>query len=87
LQRNIDSQYLGRLLKFPDNNDKKEVSSFIKNLYIFEFLGLPNDTAQTETQIESALISHLQQFLMELGKGFAFVARQQHIVPIPLTSL
>lgn len=80
LQRNIDSQYLGRLLKFPDNNDGKEVSSFIKDPYIFEFLGLPNDTAQTETQIESALISHLQQFLMELGKGFAFVARQQHIV-------
>ncbi|MCD9615981.1 PDDEXK nuclease domain-containing protein [Chryseobacterium gleum] len=33
-----------------------------------------------ETQIETALITHLQQFLMELGKGFAFVARQQHIV-------
>lgn len=80
LQRNIDSQYLGRLLKFPDNNDEKEVSSFIKAPYIFEFLGLPNDTAQTETQIESALITHLQKFLMELGKGFAFVARQQHIV-------
>lgn len=80
LQRNIDSQYLGRLLKFPDNNDEKEVSSFIKDPYIFEFLGLPTDTTQTETQIETALISHLQKFLMELGKGFAFVARQQHIV-------
>ncbi|MFP3591315.1 PDDEXK nuclease domain-containing protein [Chryseobacterium sp. SIMBA_038] len=80
LQRNIDSQYLGRLLKLPENNDSKEASSFIKDPYIFEFLGLPTDTTQTETQIESALISHLQQFLMELGKGFAFVARQQHIV-------
>lgn len=80
LQRNIDSQYLGRLLKFPDSNDEKEVSSFIKDPYIFEFLGLPTDTTQTETQIETALISHLQKFLMELGKGFAFVARQQHIV-------
>jgi len=80
LQRNIDSHYLGRLLKFPDNNDEKEVSSFIKDPYIFEFLGLPTDTTQTETQIETALISHLQKFLMELGKGFAFVARQQHIV-------
>ncbi|HCM35422.1 PDDEXK nuclease domain-containing protein [Chryseobacterium sp.] len=80
LQRNIDSQYLGRLLKFPDSNDEKQVSSFIKDPYIFEFLGLPTDTAQTETQIETALISHLQKFLMELGKGFAFVARQQHIV-------
>lgn len=80
LQRNIDSQYLGRLLKFPDKNDEKEVSSFMKDPYIFEFLGLPTDTTQTETQIETALISHLQKFLMELGKGFAFVARQQHIV-------
>ncbi|UMQ43183.1 PDDEXK nuclease domain-containing protein [Chryseobacterium sp. Y16C] len=80
LQRNIDSKYLGRLLKFPDKNDEKEVSSFIKDPYIFEFLGLPTDTTQTETQIETALISHLQKFLMELGKGFAFVARQQHIV-------
>lgn len=71
---------MGRLLKFPDNNDEKEVSSFIKDPYIFEFLGLPTDTTQTETQIETALISHLQKFLMELGKGFAFVARQQHIV-------
>lgn len=53
-------------LKFSNNNDGKEASSFINELYIFEFLGLPNDTAQTETQIESALISHLQQFLMEL---------------------
>ncbi|WP_228419054.1 PDDEXK nuclease domain-containing protein [Chryseobacterium balustinum] len=47
----------------------------MKDPYIFEFLGLPLDISQTETQIESALITHLQQFLMELGKGFAFVAR------------
>lgn len=79
LQRNIDSQYLGRLLKFPEA-ENKEVSNYIKDPYIFEFLGLPSDVSQTETQIESALITHLQQFLMELGKGFAFVARQQHIV-------
>lgn len=79
LQRNIDSQYLGRLLKFPEAENKK-ISNYIKDPYIFEFLGLPSDISQTETQIESALITHLQQFLMELGKGFAFVARQQHIV-------
>lgn len=79
LQRNIDSQYLGRLLKLPIP-ESKEVSNFIKDPYIFEFLGLPSDISQTETQIESALITHLQKFLMELGKGFAFVARQQHIV-------
>lgn len=81
LQRNIDSQYLGRLLKLPENPAAlAETSHFIKDPYIFEFLGLPSDTNQTETKIETALITHLQQFLMELGKGFAFVSRQQHIV-------
>ncbi len=79
LQRNIDTQYLGRLLKLP-NNKSFETSHFIKDPYIFEFLGFPSDVTQTETKIETALITHLQQFLMELGKGFAFVARQQHIV-------
>ncbi len=82
LQRNIDSQYLGRLLKVPDGgtSEKPETNHFIKDPYIFEFLGLPADNKQTESRIETALINHLQQFLMELGKGFAFVARQQHIV-------
>lgn len=79
LQRNVDSQYLGRMLKLPEN-ESKEAAHFIKDPYLFEFLGLPLDKEQTETKIESALINHLQQFLMELGKGFAFVARQQHIV-------
>ena len=81
LQRNIDSQYLGRVLKLPETKaGQPETSQFIKDPYIFEFLGLPTGTAHTETKIETALITHLQQFLMELGKGFAFVARQQHIV-------
>lgn len=79
LQRNIDSQYLGRLLKLPENKST-EAAHFIKDPYLFEFLGLPLDKEQTETKIESSLINHLQRFLMELGKGFAFVARQQHIV-------
>ena len=61
-------------------SESKEVSNFIKDPYILEFLGLPLEISHTETQIESALITHLQKFLMELGKGFAFVARQQHIV-------
>ena len=79
LRRNIDSQYLGRKLKSPEPK-RPEASNYVKDPYIFEFLGLPSDISQTETQIESALINHLQQFLMEMGKGFAFVARQQHIV-------
>ncbi len=78
LQRNIQSQYLGRTLEGPATTPSS--GQFIKDPYIFEFLGLPMDTRQTEADIETALISHIQQFLMELGKGFAFVARQQHIV-------
>jgi len=82
LQRNIDSQYLGRLLNTYDEtkNEQPKADYFIKDPYIFEFLGLSTDHKQNEGQIETALITHLQKFLMELGKGFAFVARQQHIV-------
>jgi predicted nuclease of restriction endonuclease-like (RecB) superfamily len=79
LQRNIDSNYLGRLLKVPDGTPAtSDVKEFIKDPYIFEFLGLPM-AGLAENDLESALINHLQKFLMELGKGFAFVARQQHL--------
>ncbi len=79
LQRNIRTQYLGRLL---DTETKERITpeNLIKDPYIFEFLGLTPATDLTENQLETALIDHLQKFLMELGKGFAFVARQQHIV-------
>lgn len=80
LQRNIDSQYLGRLLEVPDEKEKADARHLIKDPYIFEFLGLPRDRSHNESTIESALIDHLKDFLMELGKGFAFVERQQHIV-------
>jgi len=79
LQRNITSQYIGRVL---DTSEQKtpSVQQLIKDPYIFEFLDLPIDTKLSESKIETSLINHLQQFLMELGKGFAFVARQQHVV-------
>ena len=80
LQRNVKSLYLDRQLKLPEENETPLPTHFIKDPYIFEFLNLPADTKQTENNIETALINHLQQFIMELGKGFAFVARQQHIV-------
>ena len=57
-------------------NDKLE---FIKNPVIAEFLGLSSNTDFTETDLETSIISNIQKFLMELGKGYAFVARQQHI--------
>lgn len=91
LQRNIDSQYYFRLLmsqdKKPVEDEMKALTSdyqkdkleYIKNPFIAEFLGLSATTSVTETTLESAILSNLQNFLMELGKGYAFVARQQHI--------
>ncbi len=51
----------------------------IKDPYILEFLNLKEETAYTENQLEQALIDKLQSFLLELGKGFSFVARQKRI--------
>lgn len=91
LRRNIASQYYYRLLQSqnksvvenemksitaPMQNDKSE---FIKNPVVAEFLGLAPNTDFSESQLEGCIISHLQKFIMELGKGYAFVARQQHI--------
>jgi predicted nuclease of restriction endonuclease-like (RecB) superfamily len=52
---------------------------FIKNPTVLEFLGLPSNSGYIEAELEKAIIDHIQQFLLELGKGFAFVARQQLI--------
>lgn len=90
LQRNISSQYYHRLLK-SQNQDvvreemkRKTVSmqdklEFIKNPGIAEFLGFKNNPDYTENTLEKGIIDHLVPFLMELGKGFAFVDRQKHI--------
>jgi predicted nuclease of restriction endonuclease-like (RecB) superfamily len=91
LQRNVDSQYYYRVLKSYDDkpvrDEMKEITSvyqqdkleFIKNPVVVEFLGLTSDISFNETKLESCIISNLQKFLMEMGKGYAFVARQQHI--------
>ena len=91
LQMNISSQYYYRMLKTqkkelvesemkeltaPYQNDKLE---FIKNPVVAEFLGFSQNTDFTESDLEKSILSNLQKFLMELGKGYAFVARQQHI--------
>ena len=91
LDRNISTQYYQRLLasqiKEPVEqemvektrsfqNDKLE---FIKNPSVLEFLDLPNNLGYTEKELENALIDNLQRFLLELGKGYAFVERQQLI--------
>lgn len=57
-------------------SDKLE---FIKNPVVAEFLGLASNTDFTESDLEKSILTNLQKFLMELGKGYAFVARQQHI--------
>ena len=90
LQRNISSQYYYRILKTQDKSavetEMKELTSeyqtkleFIKNPVIAEFLGMKEDTSYLESDLEQCIIDNLQKFLMELGKGYAFVARQQHI--------
>lgn len=79
LQRNIQTQYFGRLLE-TEPKERVTPENILKDPYIFEFLGLSSETKLTENDLETALINHLQKFLMELGKGFAFVARQQHII-------
>lgn len=91
LQRNISSQYYYRLLKSqnpePVKQEMEKLTAgyqadkleFIKNPVITEFLGLSSSTDFTESKLESCIITNIQKFLMELGKGYAFVARQQHI--------
>ena len=80
LQRQINSLAFERVVKHLPSTEKPSIENLIKDPYIFEFLGLPTETKNTEHTIETAIIDHLQKFLLEFGKGFAFVARQQHIV-------
>lgn len=57
----------------------KTSSDIIKDPYVLEFLGLSQNNKFLEKDLEESLISHLQQFLLELGRGFSFVARQKRI--------
>ena len=91
LDRNIGTMYYERLLMSPKKESviaemKQKTAAFkssqyelIKSPVIAEFLGF-NNNDYSETQLESAILNHIRDFLMEMGKGFAFVARQQHIV-------
>lgn len=91
LQRNISSQYYYRMLQTQKQelveSEMKEITGeyqkdkleFIKNPIIAEFLGLSTNSDFTESDLEKSILSNLQKFLMELGKGYAFVSRQQHI--------
>lgn len=82
LERNIKSGYYRRLLSSQNEPINKQVddnSAFIKDPYILEFLDIPDDLTGKESILESNIISHLQKFLLELGKGFSFVARQMRV--------
>ncbi|MFA4889742.1 MAG: PDDEXK nuclease domain-containing protein [Candidatus Omnitrophota bacterium] len=91
LERQVNSFYYERLLvsknKLPVKREAaaraKELSVLpeeqIKDPYILEFLGLKEIPSLKENQLEQALVGHLQKFLLELGRGFSFVARQMRI--------
>ena len=70
-----DKQQILRLSKKGRLAEKP--TDLVKDPYILEFLGIPEQTDFSETELESRLIDHLQEFLLELGTGFAFVARQK----------
>lgn len=80
LERQIKTFTFERTLKPASKEENISIHSVLKDPYIFEFLGLQQDTKNSEYQIETAIIDHIQKFLLEFGKGFAFVARQQHII-------
>ena len=92
LDRNIGTQYNYRLLQAPQKEKvitemqqktveyHKNKFELIKNPVVAEFLGYRTEDSFAETDLESAILSHIRDFLMEMGKGFAFVARQQHII-------
>jgi predicted nuclease of restriction endonuclease-like (RecB) superfamily len=90
LKRQINSFYYERITASADkqavqneaNQNLKQLETkndFFKDPNILEFLGLNPEIKHLEADLEQAIINHLQNFLLELGKGFAFVARQQHI--------
>ncbi len=89
LDRQIGTQLYDRLLLSTDKervlsfarNEKQpaEPKEIIKDPMILEFLGLKPEAAYFEKDLESALITHLQEFMLELGNGFSFVARQKRI--------
>ena len=91
LNRNINTLYYERLLmstkKQPvvdEMQDKtkayqQDKLEYIKSPVVLEFLGLPEDTSLAESKLETAIINNLEKFLMEMEKGYALVARQQHI--------
>lgn len=93
LERQISSQFYERLISSKLSAEEKQVMleqacqdrtnvakmDVLKDPYVLEFLDLPNTACLQESQLEQAIIDKLQQFLLELGRGFSFVARQKRM--------
>ena len=89
LERQINTLLFERLLKSRDKNSVLQLANdgqaiehpidIIKDPYALEFLGLPESHRLLESDLEAALTTHMQEFLLELGAGFAFVARQKRL--------
>lgn len=91
LTRNVGSQYYHRLLQSPKKEAvvaemlqltaplQQDARYFLKDPVVAEFLQLPNNTDFTESKLEKAIINHIKSFLLEMGRGFAFMAEQYHI--------
>ena len=87
LERQINTMYYQRILASQDKiavaneiqttEPKPEYEKIVKDPYVMEFLQIQPDTHVYEGDLEQALIDHLQHFLLELGRGFSFVARQK----------
>ena len=85
-QRQFDTSLYERLALSRDKDKIRELSEkgqlielpqdLFKDPYVLEFTGLPEKSQYTETELEQKLIDHLQQFMLELGQGFAFMGRQ-----------
>ena len=83
LERNIKSQSYQRLLSSQSSvragQNQSNTLDFIKDPYVLEFLQLPEQSQYKESELEQAIINEMQKFLLEMGKGFCFVARQMRI--------
>lgn len=91
LARNVGSQYYHRLMQSPKKDAviaemknltthfQDDTKAFLKDPVVAEFLQLPSNTNYTETELEKSIIKHLRAFLLELGRGFAFMNEQYHI--------
>ena len=92
LKRQVDSSLFERLLLSRGNTNKEQVlalalhgnelskpADVIRDPYVFEFLGLPEDKPFLESDLERALVQQIEKFLLELGRGFMFVGTQQRV--------